>query len=133
MSGLDLARQSVSANCDGGHGVEPQEREVGEVVARERLALEVGVNETQTAESRLAGAGTADVGQKEAAGLANQHPFDLALAAQEDAELASGLERKLTEVAGQFAADQLGAADAAAIGRPQSMQLRVLEAESVAE
>ena len=130
---MQLTGQSFGRHEDGGHGVEAEQRKVGEVVAGEGFTLEMGVDQAKAAQSRLACSGATDVWQDQATGLADHHPLDLAFSAQEYAELAPSLERKLGEVTRQLAADQFTRADAAAKGRPQSMQLRLLEAEGVAE
>ena len=66
--------QPVRAHADGGHQVQPEQREVGQVVAGERLGLEVGVHQPQAAEAHLAGAGAADVGELELVGVARPRP-----------------------------------------------------------
>ena len=59
---VDLARQPVVARHDGGDRVEPEEDEVGQVVARQRLVLEVRVHQPKAAQTELAGARAPDVG-----------------------------------------------------------------------
>ncbi len=65
---LDAAGQAVRQRLDGGHQVEPQERQVVQVVLGQRLAAEVGVHQAQAAEAADAAAQTADVGQVQAGG-----------------------------------------------------------------
>ena len=48
---MDPAGQAVGPDRDGGHQVEAQQRQVVEVVARERFALEVGVDAAQAAQA----------------------------------------------------------------------------------
>jgi len=128
---VEHAGEPVRAHADGGHHVQPEQRQVGEVVLGERLRLEVGVHQAQPAEADLAGAGAADVGQLQLVGVADDDPLHVALAVQQHADLAVDLPRQLGEVAGQLRADDVVRADAAAVGVPQPLQLAVLEAEGV--
>ena len=92
-------------NADRRHQVEPQQREVGQVVAGERLALEVRVHQAQAPQTYLARAGTADVGQLELVRVAHNHRFDGTLTGEQDADLSVGLEGELGEVPRELGAD----------------------------
>ena len=129
---MDLPGQAVVPHLDGGHRVEPQQRQVGVVVAGERLAAQVGVHEPQAAQAVRAGAGAADVGQGELAGVADHHRLHVALAVEEHADLPVRLAGDLGEVARQLGRDDLAGVDAAAVGAAQRVQLARLEAEGVA-
>jgi hypothetical protein len=93
-----LAGPARSVDGDRRDGVEPQQREVGEVVARERLATQVGVDEPQAAEAPRATAHTADVGQEDLRGVADHHVLDRAAAVDQHADLTMQLRRLLCEL-----------------------------------
>lgn len=57
------ARLAIGSHANRGDEIEPQQREVGEVVSGERLGLQVRVHEAQTAQTNLTRASSADVGQ----------------------------------------------------------------------
>ena len=84
---VHLPRQAAREDLDGRHEVEAQQREVGVVVAGERLAVEVRVHEPEPAQAVGAGAGAADVRQLELARVAHDHRVDVALAIEEHADL----------------------------------------------
>ena len=50
--------------------------------------LQVGVHQPQAAQAHLAGAGAADVRELELVGVADDHLLDVALAVEQDADLA---------------------------------------------
>ncbi len=130
---MEHAGQPVLADADRRHHVEPEQREVGEVVLGERLGLQVRVHEPQAAETDLTGAGAADVRQLELVRVADDHPLDLALAVHEHADLPVQLPGLLGEVAGELGAHDLVGRDPAAEGVPERLQLAGLETEGVAE
>ncbi len=130
---MQLARQPVLAHRDGRHQVEPQEREVGQVVPRERFAVQVRVHQAQAAQPDLAGARAPDVGQREARGVADDDLRDVPLAVEEDADLPVRFSGELGEVPGELGAHDLGAAGAPAVGVAKLLELALLEAEGVAE
>ena len=130
---MDAPGLAVLADLDGAHRVEPQQREVGLVVAGQRLAVEVGVDQPQAAEAVRAGAAAPDVGQGELAGVADHDPLDVALAVEQHADLAADLAGDLGEVARQLGRDHLVGVDAPPVGAAQGVELGGLEAEGVAE
>ena len=80
-------------HADRRHQVQPQQRQVDEVVARQRLVAQVGVHQAQAAEAAAAGADAADLGQVDARGVADEDVLDLAAPADQDADLALDLAR----------------------------------------
>ena len=104
---VDLARQPVRARLHRGHGVQPQEHEVGEVVAGERLVLEVRVDEAQAAQAGMAGAGAADVRQGELPRVSHDDVLHLAAPVEQDAQLPPRFPRQFGEMARQLGRDQL--------------------------
>ncbi len=68
-----LAGPAGGVDGDRGDRVEPQQREVGEIVARQRLPAQVGVHEAQAAEPAGAAAHAADVREEEPGRVADHH------------------------------------------------------------
>ena len=130
---VHLAGKPVLEHLDGRHQVEPEQGQVGEVVARERLAVQVGVHQAQTAEPALAGAGAAHIRELQLAGVADHHRLHVPLAIEEDADLPVGLERHLGEVPGELRRDDHPGVDAASVGAAEGVELGGLEAEGVSE
>ncbi|MBS1109339.1 MAG: hypothetical protein H6Q88_1331 [Anaeromyxobacteraceae bacterium] len=118
---MDLAGEPVVLDLEGGHRVEPEERQVGVVVAGEGLAAQVRVHEPQAAQSVGSGAGATDVRQGELSGVADHHPLHVALAIEEHADLAVRLP-----------GDHLPGVDAAAVGAAEGVELALLQPEGVA-
>ena len=129
---VDLAGKAVLLDLEGGHRVEPQQREVGVVVAGERLAAQVGVHEPQAAQAVGSGASAPDVGERELAGVADHDPLHVALAVEQHADLTVRLPGDLGEVARQLGRDDLSGVDAAAVGAAECVQLALLQPERVA-
>jgi hypothetical protein len=99
---VDLARKSVFFGRQGADEVEPQQREVREIVPGERFPVEVGVDEPQPLEAALAGAELVEVRDHDLAVIPHDDKVDVALAADEDADLAVGLSGDLAEVPGKL-------------------------------
>ena len=78
-------------NLDGDHQVEPQEREVVQVVLRQFLAAQVRVDGAQAAEALGGDARALQVGPLDAARVADDDVLDVALAVNERADLAARL------------------------------------------
>ena len=68
--------------------VEAQQAEIGEVVSRQALAPEMGVDEAQAAEAAGAGAVTTEVRDEELVGVADDHVGDTAATIDHHADLA---------------------------------------------
>ena len=94
-----LARAAGRVDGDRGDRVEPEQREVGQVVARERLAAQVRVDEPQAAKASAAAADTAEIGQEDLRRVADHHVLDRAAAIDQDADLAVQLRRLRRELA----------------------------------
>ena len=129
---LDAAGQAVRQHLDGGDQVEAQERQVVQVVLGQRLALEMGVHEAQTAETADTAAQTTHVGKVEALGVAEDDVADDPVAAEEDADLAAEPPRDLGQVARQLGRDHLARVHAAAVGAFEGAQIGGLDAAEVA-
>ena len=61
---VQIGGPPVGLHADGRHQVQPQQRQVDQVVARQRLVAQVGVHQAQAAEAAAAGADAADLGQR---------------------------------------------------------------------
>ncbi len=124
--------KTVRANTDGGDEIEPEEREVGQVIPRQGFRLEMGVHEPQSAQASFARASAADVRQIDAAGVSDENRLDLALPGEQDAELAVQLEGQLGEVTRQLRAAELARRDAPSVGGAEPVELTLLQAQDVA-
>jgi hypothetical protein len=132
MGELHLARQPVRQDLDHGDQVEPQEREVVQVVVRERLPLEMGMDEPQAAEAPDAAAQASDVRQLEALGVSDHDVADRSVAGDEDADLAAELARDFGQMAGELGRDYLGRVDPAPEGALECADFGSLYASNVA-
>jgi hypothetical protein len=77
--------------------VEPQSHEVDEIVARQRLASKVRVDQPQTAEPAFRRAQAPDVRENELRRIANDDVVDLSGPVNENTDLPPGLERNRSE------------------------------------
>jgi hypothetical protein len=75
------------------HQIEPEQREVGEVVLGQFFAAQVCVDGAQAAEAVGGDARPLQVGPLDAAGIADDDILDVALAVNERADLSARLER----------------------------------------
>jgi hypothetical protein len=76
-------------HCD---QVQPEQGKIVQVVLGDRLAAEVGVDETKSAKPACASAESADIRKLEARGVPKNDVADEAVARQEDTNLASKLD-----------------------------------------
>src|SRR5690606_27746665 len=128
---LGRAGQAVLPRLDLADEVQAQVRQVGEVVARQALALQVRMHQAQTAETSLATTGAPDLGHPELVGVADDDVLDLPLSGDEHAHLAPDLSRDLGQMAGELRADHLVGAQAPAVGVAKALDLGGLETECI--
>ena len=126
---LEGARPS-RGHVDGRHQVEPEPRQVDEVVAREGLAAQVRVHQPQAAEAAAPGAQAADVGQTRAGG--RRRPRRTARCRRRASPSArppagSSSPRDLAQEGGELERDDLRRRDAATIDPLEQTQLARLE------
>jgi len=119
----DPAGQPLGGDPHGGHEVEAQERQVREVVLRERLALQMGVDAVQPLEPPFAAAVAAEVGDDDLLVVPDDGKADLPLAVDNNPDLASDFPGELGEVAGELRGDDLVGGDPAAVDPLQSLDL----------
>jgi hypothetical protein len=98
--------EPVRARLDRHHRVEPQRCEVGEVVARQRLGIDVGVQTTQSAQAAEAGAHAPPVRELDRAGIADHHVRHRPAAVHEHPHLPAGLTGEAGELAGELLGDE---------------------------
>ncbi len=91
VRGVGPAGQAVGLHADGGHEVKPEEGEVGEVVLRERLVLQVGMDAADPAKMPSPKRVVGEHRYHDLAFGADYDGDDRALAVNDDAYLASGL------------------------------------------
>jgi hypothetical protein len=102
VGGVRGQRQSRGIQADGHHQIETEEGEVGQVVARERFVLQVGVDEPQTPEAGFAGAQALEIGKEDRPGVPDDDGLDLPLPVDEDPDLPAGIVREFREIACQL-------------------------------
>ena len=129
---LDVEPLPVERGEERGDEVEPEERQVGQVVAGERLAPEMGMDEAQPPEELAAEGKVGEFRDEEAPLVADDDVLHGAGAADEDPDLAAGLLGEFGHPPGQFVADDLLHRDAAAVEPFQPVDLAFLETGQVA-
>ena len=82
-------------------GVEPQKDEVHQIVLRDGLALQMGVQETQAAQSSAPFAAFGQLRDVDRSGIPDQHRLHPPVAADQQTELATGFKREVGEVTRQ--------------------------------
>ena len=132
VGGVGGHRQALFVEPDGNHEIEAEQREVGEIVPRERLALQVRVDEAEAPESRLAGPQAPEFREEDRPRIANHHVLDLPFPVHEDADLATGLVGQLGQVAGQLGGRDLVRRNPAAVNVLNPLDLIGLETLDVA-
>ena len=130
MRAAHLARQPRAlVHVDGDHQVEPEQRQIVQVVLRQLLAAQVRVDGAQAAEAPLADARALEVGPLDAACVADDDRLDVALAVNERAYLAARLVRQLGELTRELGCDDLLRRDAARVellDAPELVRLKPL-------
>jgi hypothetical protein len=120
-------------DLDADEGVEAELGEVGLVlVGEEGLPLEVCAQEAEAAEAARADALSADVGEVEAGGVADDDELDLVLAVDEDADEAPQVVAEEGELCGELLRDEGAGAQAAVVELLQGLDGGVGEAGEVA-
>jgi hypothetical protein len=86
----------------GADEIEAKQGEVGEIVAGERLPVEMGVDEPEPLEAALAGAEFVEAGDHDLAVIPDHDKVNVALAADQDADLSVNFPGDLAEVPGKL-------------------------------
>ena len=124
--------RAAGLHQDRGDEIEPQLGEVDEVVARQRLATQMRVDEPHAAHAADAGAARPEVGQEQLVLIADDDVVDVALAIDEHADLAAELVRALAQKRRQLGVDDLRRFDAAPEDALQHLLLRRRKALRIA-
>ena len=128
---LDAPRLAAVVDLDHRHQVEAQQRQVGEVVAAEAFAAQVGVHQAQAAETADAAAQAADVGNLDLVRVADDDVAHRAFAGEQHADLAAEVGGERRQVAGELQGDHLLRLDAAPEGALEGAPLGGLDALQV--
>jgi hypothetical protein len=84
------------------HRVETQELQVGEVVAREGLVVQVGVNAPKSPEASRTSAHALEVGKLDPERIPDGHVLDVTRPVDQRADLSADLEGDLRELPGEL-------------------------------
>jgi hypothetical protein len=96
------ARLTVRSELEGGDHVEPEPDEIDEIVLRQRLAVEVGVHQPETAKPPLGRTEAPDVGQHQPARIPHDDVVDLTGPMDERAHLPAALLGRVHERANEL-------------------------------
>jgi hypothetical protein len=123
----------MAGRIDGDRGdrVEPQQAEVGQVVARERLAAQVRVDEANAAQPARTAAEPPEIRQHDLRGVADHDVLDRAAAVDQHADLAMQAGGERAELRRQFGGHDVGRRDAAPVQAFQRLDLARLQAVGV--
>ena len=132
VADVQLAGPTRCIDTDRGDRIEPQQREVGHVVARERLVAQMGMNEPQAAKPAGATADTTEIGQRDLRSIADHDVLDRTAAIDQHTDLAMELGGLQRELLGKLARHDLGRCDAAAIQALQRLDLACLQTLRIA-
>ncbi|MCA1816318.1 MAG: hypothetical protein LC746_07920 [Acidobacteria bacterium] len=106
MRGADDAGQTrARVHFDRRHEIEPEKREIVQVVLRQLLAAQVRVDAAKPAEAVGGDALAAEVRKLDALRVADGDVLDVALAVNEDADLPAGLVREFGELSRELGRD----------------------------
>ena len=129
---MKIGRAAVGLHANGRHEIQPQQREIDEIVAGQRLVAQVGMDEAQAAEPASARSDAADLGQVDARGIAHEDVLDFAAPADEEPDLALELARQAAQERGQLGGSDLGRTQAPPVYALESVLLAGLEARDIA-
>ena len=132
VGGMGEAGEAVFSGLDGADEVEAQEREVREVVGRELLAGQMGVDQAQPLEAERGGTEAVERGDDDVVMGSHDDIGDLSPAGDEEAELAVEFAGELGELAGHLMGDDPLRRDAPPVELPDALDLGRSEAGQVA-
>ncbi len=90
---MQIGRPPVGLKANRRHEVQPQERQVDEIVARQRLVAQVGVHEAKAPKAPASGPKAADLREVDPRGVTDEDVLDLAAPVDQDADLSLDLAR----------------------------------------
>ncbi len=129
---VQVRRTPVGQKPDRRHEIQPQQRQVDQVVPGQRLVAQVGVHQTKPAEAPAPRAQTADLRQVDARGIPHEDVLDLAAPVDQDADLPLDLARDRAEIRRQLGRSHLRRFHAPAVNALQRMLLARLEPDDIA-
>ena len=100
------ARQTVAVGRDADHGVEPEQRQVREVVAGQPLASQVGMNAAQAPQAPRTGTHPPPIRELDGAGVAHHGVGDGAPTIDQYPDLTAGRGAQLRELPGELVGDE---------------------------
>ena len=103
----ESGQAGLGVYVDGRHQIESEQGEVCQVVLRERLTAEVRVNAAQSAKASGSHADAFEVGQLDAAIVADHHVLHVTLAINQRSDLSACFVRQLAHLASKFGSDYL--------------------------
>jgi len=112
---VNLLWGAVWCEHDRRHQIEPQPRQIDQVVAGQRLASQVRVHEAYASKAAGRGAQAAEVGEHQLGSIAYDHELDGTSAADQHADLPARRVRNFAHRTGQLGGHQLIGRDASAI------------------
>lgn len=133
MGDVRPAGQAVGLGLHGHHRIEAQEREVGDVVAREPVPVEVGVDAAQSPETSPPGPQASPVGHLDGVAVPDHHVGYRPAAVDQDADLATDLAADLGQLAGEVVGDETLGGQTAAREALEGANLAGLESVRVPE
>ena len=106
IGGADEPGEAVFTRLDRRHRIEAEQNQIRQVVPRQRLLAEMGVEAAKPAEPPLRHALPLQVGKDDLPRVADSDPLDFALAVDQDPHLAPDVSRDLRELAGELLGDE---------------------------
>ena len=128
---MHRTRQAVIADAQGHHQIQAQQRQVVEVVLRQGLALEVGMDAAQAPQAAAAEAIAAEIRDDDLPVVTDDDVQHRPLAVENDADLPVQLPGALGEIARQFRTDQLAGGNPSPVDALERLQLTRLESGEV--
>ncbi|HEX3474009.1 MAG TPA: hypothetical protein VHT91_03150 [Kofleriaceae bacterium] len=131
MADIQLAGTTRRVDGNRRYSIQPQQCEVGQVVAGERLAAQVGMDQTKPAEPALSAAHTADVGQHDLRCIADEGVLDRTAAIDQHTDLSVELGALGSELGSELAGHHVGWRDAPPVQPLQRLDLARLESGEI--
>ena len=129
---MQIRRPPVGLETNRRHQIQAQQRQVDEIVARQRLVAQVGVHEPQTPEAPAPGPQAADLGEVDPRGVADEDVLDLAAPVDQDPDLSLDLARHGPKKRRQLGRRHLRGLQAPPVDALQGVLLARLEPNDIA-
>ncbi len=132
VGGIHLVGFAGGIDGDGGHQVQAQQGQVGEVILGQRFAFKVRVKTAQPAQAAGGAAVGVGVGQHYLSLISHHEVSDFALTVDQHPHLAANFGRDAAQLAHQLAAGDSAGRDFASVNVLQKAQLACFKATGVA-